>query len=201
MNTQPKEFSTATLQMSTQPAVPQGHYYTYKFYALHTNHLPTFLKRIAANSVSGNSAHHSSIFLLFLNHHHRPQCPCTPPRCHLRLFNAATHNAHHPQRWSPTTITQWPTWQCHVTNRTNGHIDVRQRRWEPKLPCRSWQRGCQMMDNDEVSPPSPLLFANPGARCHVSDVATRWRTIIIRRPISTEPNTTTTDGRRRWQWW
>jgi len=27
------------------------------------------------------------------------------------------------------------------------------------------------MDNDEVSPPSPLLFANPGARCHVSDVA------------------------------
>jgi len=28
-----------------------------------------------------------------------------------------------------------------------------------------------MMDNDEVSPPSLLLFANPGARCHVSDVA------------------------------
>jgi len=28
-----------------------------------------------------------------------------------------------------------------------------------------------MMDNDEVSPPSPLLFANPGARCHISDVA------------------------------
>jgi len=30
---------------------------------------------------------------------------------------------------------------------------------------------CQMMDNDKVSPPSPLLFANPGARCHVSDMA------------------------------
>ena len=88
-----------------------------------------------------------------------------PPRRHLRLSNAATHNTHHPPRWSPTTITRRPTWQCHITNRTNGHIDARQRRREPKLPRCSWRCGCQTMDNNEVSPPPPycLLTPEPGA--------------------------------------
>jgi len=42
LNTRPKELSTATLQMSAQPAIPQGHYYMYKIYALYQpfTHLP-----------------------------------------------------------------------------------------------------------------------------------------------------------------
>ena len=40
--------------------------------------------------------------------------------------------------------------------------------------------------------PLPLLFANPGARCHISNMATGQRTIIVRRPISMQHNTTTT---------
>jgi len=79
LNTRPKELSTATPQMSAQPAVPQGYCYTYKFYALHTNHLPTFLKRIVANSVSGNSAHHSSISLV----RQPPPSSTTPTHPHL----------------------------------------------------------------------------------------------------------------------
>jgi len=61
-----------------------------------------------------------------------------------------------------------------------------------ELPHRSQQRGCQTMDNDEVGPTSPLLFANPEARCHVSDVATGQRMIIVRHPISTQHNTMAT---------
>jgi len=74
---------------------------------------------------------------------------------------------------------------------------MRQRQQEPDLPHRSRRHGRQTMDNNEVSPPSPLLFANPRARCHISDVATRWRTIIIHRLISTQHNMITTDGWRR----
>ena len=95
MNTRPKELSTATLQMSAQPAVSQGHYYTYNFYALHTNHLPTFLKRIAANSVSGNSASFINLSLV-------PQPPpssTTPTHPHL----VATFASSMPPPITPTT--------------------------------------------------------------------------------------------------
>jgi len=120
-----------------------------------------------------------------------------PPRRHLRPFNAATHNAHHPPRWSPTTITRRPTWQCHVTNRTTGHIDARQRRWEPSCHVAVGDVASRRWTTTRSVPPPPycLLTPEPG-------VATRRRTIIDHRPISTQHNTMATRAHhhppRRW---
>jgi len=181
LNTQPKELSTATLQISAQPAVPQGHHYTYKFYALHTNHLPTFLKGLRQIPWVGilPIIHQSFSCYSTTTIIHNAHAP--PPHCHLHLFDTATHNAHHPPRWSPTTITRWPTWQCHITNRTNGHIDAREQWQEPELPRRSWWRGCQTMDNDEVSPPPPycLLTLEPGATSAMWQLGSEWSSFIV----------------------
>jgi len=172
--------------MSAQPAVPQGYCYIYIFYALHTNHLPTFLKRIAANSVSGNSAHHSSISLV----RQPPPSSTMPTHPHL----VATFASLTPPPIMPTTHHHHTTTDVAMRHHQSNNQPHRCKATTTgtELPCCSRPRGRQTMDNDKVSPPSPLLFANPRARCHVSDMATGRQMIIIHRPISTQHNTTAT---------
>jgi len=171
--------------MSAQPVVPQGHYYMYKFYVLHTNHLPTFLKRIAANSVSGNSAHHSSILLLFLNRHHDPQCPCTPTLS--PPITPTTHHVGHPQpsqddrcgnamspiEWSATLMqgNNDGNPSCHVT------VSDMATKWWTTL-------------RSVPPPPYCLLTPEPVAMSATWQPNSEWSSFVV----WFWPNTT-------WQWW
>jgi len=72
-----------------------------------------------------------------------------------------------------------------------------------QVPHRSQQHGHQTMNNDEVSPPSPLLFANPRTRCPMTTQCrpgrTQWRR---RQATTTTGNNNDNDGRQQqWQRW
>jgi len=72
-----------------------------------------------------------------------------------------------------------------------------------QVPRRSRRHGHQTMNNDKVSPPSPLLFANPRTRCPMTTQCRPGRTWRRQQQATTMTgNDNDNDGRQRqWQRW
>jgi len=68
-----------------------------------------------------------------------------------------------------------------------------------QVPHRSRRHGHQMMNNNVISPPSPLLFANPRTRCPMMTQCRPGRTRRGRRQATTMTGNNNNNGRQQQQ--